>query len=88
MRKIIVEFPESQILDSKEGFFENCILISSPMGVDVHGSCAYLVNENWYNDVKSGKIADIVDEYDETTIEENLDVIWDDFLLDEALKEN
>ena len=36
----------------------------------------------------TGKIADIVDEYDETTIEENLDVIWDDFLLDEALKEN
>ena len=83
-----MNFLKVKYLTLKRDFFENCILISSPMGVDVHGSCAYLVNENWYNDVKSGKIADIVDEYDETTIEENLDVIWDDFLLDEALKEN
>lgn len=87
MRKIIVEYPESLILDTKEGFFENCSLISSPMGVDVHGSYAYLVNEKWYNDVKAGKIADIVEEYDESTIEQNLEVIFDDFLLDEILKE-
>lgn len=85
MGKIVVEFPESQFIDTKKGFFENCSLINSPDGVRTYGSCAYLVNEDWYNDVKSGKVTDVDIEYDEASIEDNLDVIWDDHVLDNML---
>lgn len=59
MKKIVVPFPKSQILGNKDGFFEHCELINSDVGVNMYGACAYLVDEDWYNDVKSGKVGNV-----------------------------
>lgn len=71
---IVVQFPESQILDTKEGFFENCELINSERGIQMFGGCAYLVNKDWYEKVKSGEIADA--DYTEEDMENNLVINW------------
>lgn len=73
-KTIVVRFPESQILAEKDGYFENCELINSEKGVEMYGACAYLVNEEWYNKVKSGEVAD--KEYTEQDFENNLVVNW------------
>lgn len=70
MGYIVVEFPQSQILDSKEGFFENCELLNSDVALNIYGGSAYLVDEDWYRDVLAGNVADA--EYTEEEMEEKL----------------
>lgn len=73
MNKIVVMFPESQMLDTKEGFLDNCELINSEVGIEMYGACAYLVNEDWYNKFKNGKLADA--NYTEEDME-NMIINW------------
>ena len=56
--QIVVEFPKSQMLGNKEGFLDNVELINSDKGIEIYGSGAYLVNEDWYNNVLNGNVAD------------------------------
>lgn len=56
--QIVVEFPKSQMLENKEGFLENVELINSDEGIELYGGSAYLVDEDWYNDVLNGNVAD------------------------------
>ena len=58
MNKIIVEFPKSQMLDSKDGFLDNVELINSDKGIELYGGGAYLVNKEWYDKVMRGEVAD------------------------------
>lgn len=75
MGYIVVEFPHSQILDTKEGFFDNCELLNSDLALEIYGGSAYLVDEDWYRDVLAGKVEDV--EYTEEEMEENLIVNYD-----------
>lgn len=43
--KIIITWPESQILYELEGFEDNCELL---LDTEKYGSCAYEVNKQWY----------------------------------------
>ena len=70
MSKIVVTFPESQVMESKDGFFQNCELINSEQGIKEFGANAYLVNEEWYNEIKNGNVLD--KEYSLEEIERNL----------------
>ena len=56
MKKIVVTFLESQNLCEYDGFLNNVELINSDKGIEMFGGDAYLVNEDWYNKVKAGKI--------------------------------
>ena len=58
MNKIIVEFPKSQMLEDKDGFLDNVELINSDKGIELYGGGAYLVNEEWYDKVMQGEVAD------------------------------
>lgn len=58
MNKIVVEFPKSQLLENKEGLLENVELINSDEGIALYGGSAYLVNEEWYDKVMRGEVAD------------------------------
>ena len=60
MKKIVVQFPNTQILENKDGFLENVELINSDKGVKLYGGGAYLVNEEWYNKVVNNDIAEKV----------------------------
>lgn len=70
--KVIVTFPKSQSLGDKKGFFENVELINSDKGVELYGSGAYLVNKEWYENVKKGNVEDV--EYTDEEYENNLEI--------------
>lgn len=77
MGYVIVCWPESQMLMEKEGFYENCSLINSERGLDVYGSSAYLVDEDWYQDFTNGVLPDA--QYDDD--DDRLDVCYDDEII-------
>lgn len=56
----VVTWPECQDLMCYEGFDENSELINSEKGLDLYGSSAYYVDEDWLNDVNQGKIKNLV----------------------------
>jgi hypothetical protein len=72
--KIVVTFPESQMLENKAGFFDNVELINSDKGLEMYGGGAYLVNEDWYNKVKNGEVAE--QEYTEKDMMYGLTINW------------
>lgn len=78
MGNVIVCWPESQMLMEKEGFYENCSLINSERGLDVYGSSAYLVDEDWYQKFINGELSDAV--YDDDDADE-LDACYDDEII-------
>lgn len=45
---IVVSWPESQALFDAPGFEDNCHLICDEKGMELYGSSAYFVNEEWY----------------------------------------
>jgi hypothetical protein len=49
---LVVEWPESQELMEYEGFMDNCTLILS----DGFGSASYMVNKNWYSQLRNGEL--------------------------------
>ena len=49
---IVVEWPESQTLCEYEGFADNCTLSLS----DGFGSASYMVNKNWYSQLRNGEL--------------------------------
>lgn len=70
--KVIVTFPKSQSLGNKKGFFENVELINSDKGIELYGGGAYLVNKEWYENVKKGNVEDV--EYTDEEYENNLEI--------------
>jgi hypothetical protein len=72
--KIVVTFPESQMLDNKDGLLENVELINSDEGIARYGGGAYLVNKEWYDKVKRGEVADR--EYTESELENGMTINW------------
>ena len=91
MSKIVITWPESQMLFELKGFSENCSLINGEVGLRVYGSSAYLVDEEWYNSDE--------DEYEEDEYEEDdeyneLDICYDNelrslgFLSDDDFENN
>lgn len=61
MEKTVVTWPESQNLVEKKGFTKYCVLINSPRGIELYGSCAYLVDTNWLEDVRNGLVPNKAD---------------------------
>lgn len=47
-RYLIVQWPDVQELMMKEGWEENSFLINDERGVQIYGSSAYFVEEDWY----------------------------------------
>ena len=45
----IVTWPDSQIIFDKEDFFDHCWLINDEEGYNTYGSCAYVVDKDWFN---------------------------------------
>lgn len=78
MSKIIITWPESQMLFEMQGFRENCSLINGDIGLKVFGSAAYLVDKDWYNDENG---AEPIDE-DEDFSEVELQHCYDDELFE------
>ena len=70
MKQVIVVFPQSQVIEDKEGFFDNAELINSDKGISLYGGGAYIVNEEWYNKVINNEIP--TKEYTEDEMEKNL----------------
>lgn len=62
MSKIVITWPESQMLFELKGFRENCSLINGEIGLEVYGSCAYLVDEDWYNNEEEPIDEDVEDD--------------------------
>ena len=81
----IVGWPQSQLLLNKEGFFENCSLINSREGILTYGSCAYLVDEEWYEKYMNGELKDMTDEEVESRADE-LDVCYDNSVIFEQYR--
>jgi hypothetical protein len=73
-KMIVVTFPESQTLCEYDGFLDNVELINSDRGVELYGGSAYLVDEDWYNDIKANKIAKR--EYTDEELENGLTINW------------
>lgn len=79
MAKKVVMWPESQALMEKEGFGgENCKLINGNVGLEVYGSSAYLVDEDWEETAPEG-------DEDEELDEDNFCIAEDDELLEYGL---
>ena len=79
MSKIILTFPESQQLMTCSGYREHSKLINGSMGLEVYGSSAYLVDEDWWNgDIKP------MDE-DEENEDFEIDQCFDDELFELGL---
>jgi hypothetical protein len=74
----IVCWPESQMLMEKEGFYDNCSLISSERGLEEFGSSAYLVDKDWYQKFINGELSDAV--YDDDA-DDMLDICCDDDII-------
>ena len=65
MSKIVVTWPESQILFDCEDYKKHCKLINGEKGLDCYGSSAYLVDEDWWE----GDIEPIDDYEDDDELE-------------------
>ena len=73
MSKVVITWPESQMLFELRGFRENCSLINGELGLKVYGSSAYLVDEEWYN-------SDEEDEGEEFEEDDEFEICYDDEL--------
>lgn len=49
----IITFPDIQEYMELEGFDENAFLINDSKGLELFGSSAYFVNEEWINKINS-----------------------------------
>lgn len=47
-KKIIIQWPESQVLRELDPDLAYCQLINDDLGLELYGSSAYLVNYEWY----------------------------------------
>lgn len=78
MSKVVITWPESQMLFELKGFRENCSLINGEVGLKVYGSAAYLVDEEWYNEDNDDEFDE---EFEEDNLENNeLEICYDDEL--------
>ena len=85
MGYIIICWPESQELMELDGFRENCSLINGERGLDIYGSCAYLVDKDWYDEyVNAPFVEDDADmdndEYED--YDDELQIAFDDDLIE------
>ena len=80
MSYVIVCWPDSQMLMEKEGFFDNCSLINSERGLEVYGSSAYLVDEEWYDKFEKGEL-DYMSSEEYESMSEDFDVCYDDDII-------
>lgn len=86
MGYVVVCWPESQMLMENEGFFENCTLINTERGLEAYGSSAYLVDEDWYNQLQKGELAPMSeDEWEEWEDREDEWGVVDDTEVDRIL---
>ena len=53
---VVVTFPDSQVIEGKNGFLSNCALINSEKGIEAFGTGAYRVDTKWLEKVNSGEI--------------------------------
>ena len=72
---VVVPFPESQEIENKEGFLDNCELINSDLGIEVYGGAAYTVKKEWLDQVNNGEIQD--KEYTEDELIDGLECNYD-----------
>lgn len=72
---VVVTFPDSQVIEEKEGFLDNCSLINSDFGILSFGGGAYKVNKKWLEEVNAGNVADR--EYTPDELEELLDIDYE-----------
>ena len=77
MSKIVVTWPESQILFDCEDYQKHCKLINGDKGLDCYGSSAYVVDKDWW-DKRTDSINDN-EEYDE---ENEVECCYDEELMD------
>ena len=94
MGYIIICWPESQELMELDGFRENCSLINGERGLDIYGSCAYLVDKDWYDeyanapfveddaDMDNDEDEDYDDEDEDYDDEDELQIVYDDDLIE------
>ena len=69
MSKFVVEtWPDSQTLMEKKGFHANAFLVNDDRGIEIFGSSAYFVNEDWLNE-NEGEDTPTNDESHEDTYE-------------------
>ena len=74
MSKIVVTWPDSQYLMNFSDYREHSKLINGERGLEEYGSCAYLVDEEWWDSL--GEENEDWDEEDldnETELEECYD---------------
>ena len=55
---VVVTFPDSQIIEGKEGFLANCALINSEEGLEAFGGGSYRVDKDWLEQLNAGELAD------------------------------
>ena len=77
MGYIIICWPESQELMELDGFRENCSLINGERGLDIYGSCAYLVDKDWYDEYANAPFVKDDDDMDNDEDEEYDDEDYD-----------
>jgi hypothetical protein len=77
----LVEWPESQLLEMKEGFKSHAKLVNSPEGLNSFGSCAYLVDPEYYELFLNNELKDRnpMDD-DNTEIEVTYDTNFNDWI--------
>ena len=80
MGYIIICWPESQELMERDGFRENCSLINGERGLDIYGSCAYLVDKDWYDEYANAPFVE--DDADMDNDEDELQIVYDDDLIE------
>lgn len=79
-KKVIVGWPQSQMIREKQGFYENCMLINSIEGVLSYGADAFLVDKDWYDKFFNGELEDMTEEEIERRAEE-LEVCYDNSII-------
>lgn len=72
---VVVTFPDSQIIEEKEGFLENCSLVNSEVGIETFGGSAYKVKKKWLEEVNAGNVADR--EYTQEELEDHLEIDYE-----------
>lgn len=72
---VVVTFPDSQIIEGKDGFLDNCALINSEKGLEMFGGGAYKVDKKWLEEVNAGEVADR--EYTEDELLDNLEMDYE-----------
>ena len=81
MGYIIICWPDSQELMERDGFSENCSLINGERGLDIYGSCAYLVDKDWYDAYADAPFVED-DEDEDYDNEDELQIVYDDDLIE------